>query len=148
MPVPLLTRRALVRGTLVTVVGAVAGYLTARTTDAARGPRGTTAANAYGPSGDEAGDLLMSLDRLPTGGGVVLEDDRIVLTRSSAGEVHAFSAVCTHQGCTVTLAAGTIVCPCHGSRFDVDSGAVTRGPAARALPSLAVVVRNGEVYRS
>jgi Rieske Fe-S protein len=144
--IPLLTRRSAVRGALVAAVGAVAGYVTVRTSGAG-GDRGrTTAANAYGPTSGSAGDALASVDRVPTGGGVVV--DGIVLIRSAGRDVHAFSAVCTHQGCTVGVSGAAIACPCHGSRFDLDTGNVTRGPATRPLPSVAVVVRNGEVFRS
>jgi Rieske Fe-S protein len=144
-----LTRTGLLRGALVTAFGAVAGYLTARTSSAAGGMRGTTAANAYGPPTGSATRLLIPLDQVPHGGGVILSEDDIVLTRASSGDVHAFSAVCTHQGCTVdTVAAGSIDCPCHGSSFDADTGAVISGPASRPLPPIAVVVRDGQVFSS
>jgi Rieske Fe-S protein len=143
------SRRGVLRGALVTAVGAVAGFLVARGSAAARAGRGTTAANAYGPAtnGDER--PLVGLDEVPPGGGTVLRDAAVVLTRTVDGELHAFSAVCTHQGCTVdAVADGSIDCPCHGSRFDALTGAVTNGPAARPLPPVAVVVRDGQVYSS
>jgi len=145
--VPLLSRRTAVRGALVAVIGGIGGYLAVRASGAA-GPSGTTTANAYGPTRGRTAAPLLSLARLPAGGVVVLSDARIVLTRSPAGEVHAFSAVCTHAGCTVALSGRVLACPCHGSRFAADTGAVTRGPATRPLPSVRVVVRNGQVYRS
>ena len=149
MPVALLTRRAAVRGTLVTAVGAAAGYLAARTRAAARGRPGTTAANAYGRPAGSPGRLLLPLSQLPSGGGVVLADDGVVLTRTPAGDVHAFSPVCTHQGCTVDkVSNGTIRCPCHGSTFDASTGAVTGGPAPSPLPTIAVAVRDAAVYRA
>jgi len=143
----LLSRRGVLRGSLVTALGAVAGYLVARTSAAARSGRGTAAANAYGPSTTPR--LLIRLDRVPRGGGVVLTGADVVVTRTVAGDVHAFSAICTHQGCTVaTVAGGTIDCPCHGSRFDAVTGAVRHGPADRPLAAIAVVVRAGNVYSS
>jgi Rieske Fe-S protein len=148
MAIPALSRRTVLRGVLVTAVGGVAGYLTVRASGAAGEPGGTAAANAYGQAAGSAATPLISLDRLPVGGVVVLSDARIVLTRTSGGEVHALSADCTHQGCVVGASGGVIECPCHGSRFAADTGAVTRGPAARPLASIPVVVRNGEVYRS
>jgi Rieske Fe-S protein len=149
MPVPVLSRRGALRGSVVTVVGALAGFLVGRANSAARTPRGTTAANAYGAAPATGGRLLLALARIPKGGGVILRKDSLVLTRSTTDEVHGFSAICTHQGCTVAqVAAGTIDCPCHGSRFDALTGAVVAGPAPRPLPPVAVVVRNGSVYSS
>ena len=84
---------------------------------------------------------------MPAGGGIVLAGKDVVLTKSSDGTVHAFSATCTHQGCTVDrVASGTIDCPCHFSKFDATTGAVVSGPATRPLPKVAVTVRAGQVY--
>ena len=144
-----LSRRGVLRGALVTALGAVAGFVVARGSAAAKAGRGTTAANAYGPPTDATGRPLVRLDDVPAGGGTVLPDAAVVLTRTVDGELHAFSAVCTHQGCTVDrVADGTIDCPCHGSRFDALTGAVTHGPATSPLPPVAVVVRDGQVYSS
>jgi Rieske Fe-S protein len=56
----------------------------------------------------------------------------------------AYSAICTHLGCTVLpnlTAEGDILCPCHASLFDPADGAkVLRGPANRPLPSLPIDV--------
>ena len=56
----------------------------------------------------------------------------------------AYSAICTHLGCTVLGMLdgdGRIICPCHGSLFDPANGAaVIRGPAGRPLPSLPITV--------
>jgi Rieske Fe-S protein len=144
--VPSLTRRGALRGSIVAAVGAVAGYLTART----RLPADAgSATNAHGPTLGTEGRLLASLDRVPRGGGLVLADDKVVLTRLSGDEVLGFSAVCTHQGCTVaSVAEGTIRCPCHGSRFDAGTGAVVHGPASRPLATVEVVVRSGSVFAS
>jgi rieske iron-sulfur protein len=56
----------------------------------------------------------------------------------------AYSAICTHLGCTVLpqlSAQGYIVCPCHGSVFDpAVAAAVVHGPANRPLPALPIGV--------
>jgi cytochrome b6-f complex iron-sulfur subunit len=49
----------------------------------------------------------------------------------------ALSLVCTHLGCTVKSQPDGFVCPCHGSRFDLQ-GKVKRGPASKPLSSLRV----------
>ena len=56
----------------------------------------------------------------------------------------AFSKICSHMGCAVALYEQTtkhLLCPCHQSTFDVPRAAkVIFGPAARALPQLAITV--------
>jgi Rieske Fe-S protein len=142
------SRRSVVRGAAVAVVGGIVGFVFARNSAAARAKAGTTAANAYGAATNAGGQLLAPIDRIPDGGGLILDNPPIVLT-NSAGQVHAFSAICTHQGCRVDrVADGQITCPCHGSRFDAATGAVTNGPASRPLPAITIEVRSGSVYTS
>ena len=69
-------------------------------------------------------------------------------TRSQAtGGVMAYSAICTHSGCTVSDwvdVQQALVCPCHESAFDpYDEGAVSGGPAPRALPRLGLGQADG-----
>jgi Rieske Fe-S protein len=137
------------RGALLTVVGGVAGYVTVRASGVGGGVPGGTAANAYGPSAaGAAAKPLVTVGRLQADGVVVLDDAAIVVSRTPDGRVQGFSAVCTHQGCTVGVSGRVLECPCHGSRFAADTGAVLHGPAARPLAPVPVEVRNGEVYRS
>lgn len=60
----------------------------------------------------------------------------VALFRDGEG-VFAISTICTHLGCVVKPMPDGFECPCHGSRFGVD-GAVSRGPAPRALDWLKV----------
>ena len=140
-----LTRRSALRGGAVLAVGGVTGFAVTEARKAQ--PSANAGANAYGYGSGSSGAALASVDSVPAGGGVVLASKNVVLTKTAAGTVHAFSATCTHQGCTVDrVAAGTIDCPCHGSRFDVATGAVVSGPAPRPLPGVPVTVRDGQVY--
>jgi Rieske Fe-S protein len=142
------SRRALLGGAAVAVVGGVAGWLVARNSAAANG-KGAAAANGYQfqPSQSGNGRRLVALSAVPVGGGVIVQSARVVLTRDAAGSLHAFSSICTHQGCAVTsVRDGTIRCPCHGSRFDAKTGAVVAGPAPAPLPPVAVDVTGGVVY--
>ena len=57
-----------------------------------------------------------------------------VIVLQSQDQLHAFSAKCTHEGCTVTYVPGqsSIWCPCHDGRFDL-SGRVLSGPPPKPL---------------
>ena len=110
------------------------------------GPTTTHGTTAGGDPGT-AGGALVALADVPVGSGVVVETaagDSVVVVQPEAGTVHAFSAVCTHEGCLVAMDGAEMACPCHGSRF-TSGGQVANGPAARPLPAVAVAVRDGEV---
>ena len=59
----------------------------------------------------------------------------------------AFSAICTHNGCTVQFEPSTVefFCPCHGGIFDGRTGQVLQGPPPAPLASIAVQVVNGQI---
>ena len=59
------------------------------------------------------------------------------------GHLYAFDDTCTHAGCSLAMGkldGTTVTCACHGSQFDVTSGVVLRGPAARPVRSRVVQV--------
>jgi rieske iron-sulfur protein len=64
----------------------------------------------------------------------------------------AYSAICTHLGCTVLPRLSEqryIVCPCHASVFDPAADArVVSGPANRPLPALPIEVSSDGVVRA
>jgi rieske iron-sulfur protein len=70
----------------------------------------------------------------------------IVRLSNDTSSVVAYSAICTHLGCSVLpklTAESYIPCPCHGSLFDPANNAeVLSGPAGRPLPSLPIEVRD------
>jgi Rieske Fe-S protein len=93
-----------------------------------------------------AGTELAKTSEIPVGGGTIFKDRKIVVTQPVKGDFKAFSAICTHQGCTVdTVADGTIDCPCHQSRFSVQDGAVKGGPAPRPLPAEKITVEGDSI---
>ena len=85
-----------------------------------------------------------SLVDLPVGTAVLLRNERAILWRDGQG-IAAIKAICPHRGCAVRIAAGQLVCPCHGSRFS-RSGRLLRGPAREGLPWLRVSIDDqGEI---
>ena len=72
------------------------------------------------------------------------------LFRTKTG-VFAYSAICTHQGCTVEyLKAGKkLVCPCHSASFDpFNGGKVVSGEAKGPLAKINVSIKSGWVVQS
>ena len=106
---------------------------------------GTTA--ACGDSGKSGGGSgLAKTSDIPTGGGKIFAEQKVVVTQPSAGQFKAFSAVCTHMGCTVaSVSDGTINCPCHGSKYKITDASVVSGPAPQPLPPKNIKVSGGEI---
>ena len=72
-----------------------------------------------------------------------------VLVHLDSGDFVAYSAVCTHQGCTVAYKNGQLACPCHGSVFDPANGAaVIAGPAPQPLPEIPVRVQGDDIVKA
>lgn len=140
------SRRSVLRGCALAFAGGVVGFVVARQSDAADDKAPAAAANGYGPSSNSTDNALTTVAAVPAGGGLI--KNGIVVTKDDGGTIHAFSATCTHQGCTVSsVAGGAILCPCHGSKFDASTGAVLRGPATRPLPAVPVAVQGDQIVR-
>lgn len=96
-------------------------------------------------SAPKTGETLTKTSDVPVGGGVILDDVKVVVTQPVAGTFEAFSAVCTHQSCTVsTISDGIIECTCHHSKFDLD-GQVVSGPAPSPLPAQPIKVEGQDI---
>jgi Rieske Fe-S protein len=100
------------------------------------------------PASGQPPSLALTSD-VPVGGGKILADKKIVITQPRAGSFEAFTAVCTHQGCTVSsVSGGTINCPCHGSKFGIANGSVVTGPAASALAPVSIKVQGTSIVQA
>jgi Rieske Fe-S protein len=123
----------------------------AGTLSACGGSKSDTSADPAEGSGNapgqgSGGGALGKASDVPVGGGKIYPSQKVVVTQPKQGEFKAFSAVCTHRGCTVgSISGGKIHCPCHGSAFNVADGSVANGPAAKPLPAKQVSVQNGEL---
>jgi Rieske Fe-S protein len=92
---------------------------------------------------------LAKTSDIPVGGGKIFDAQKVVVTQPAAGQFKAFSAICTHMGCTVgSVSGGLIKCPCHGSEYSIQDGSVKGGPAPKALPAKQVTVTGDQVVVS
>lgn len=95
---------------------------------------------------------IVDLDQVPEGDAHLFRypgsNDPAVLIHLPGGELVAYSQKCTHLGCVVFYepAETELVCPCHEGVFDAVSGDAIAGPPERALPAIALEVRNGTIW--
>lgn len=72
-----------------------------------------------------------------------------VAVARSGGTLYAFSDICTHRKCNLSMGGeidGTaITCECHGSTFDMSTGAVLEGPATEPIETYPVRDEGGEL---
>ena len=80
--------------------------------------------------------------------GIVADGKEILLVKMGA----TFAAIgnkCTHMGCKVSggkIQGENVICPCHGSTFDLKTGSVVRGPAKNPEPSFPVKIENDDIW--
>jgi thiosulfate dehydrogenase (quinone) large subunit len=131
------------------------------TTAAATTTPGTTASTGTTDPGTaattpttspSAGSEIGLASTIPVGDALAFTDQTQCIpaycVHKSADEFVAFSAICTHAGCTVGFdrSAREFVCPCHGSIYNALTGAVIQGPAPLPLPPIGVKLTNGTLY--
>jgi Rieske Fe-S protein len=148
-------RRTVLRG--VAAAGAV-GIATPLLAACGGGGDDSTSADAGGASpgsggsapepsaGGGGGAKLTTTSAIPEGEGTVFKPQKIVVTQPTSGEFKAFTAICTHMGCTVdNVSDGTINCICHGSMYSISTGEVVHGPATQPLASIPITVKGKEI---
>lgn len=133
------SRRGVVTGT---AAGAAVLGLAACGSDDDSSGGGESSASASGGGG---GTTVATSD-VPVGGGYIDEANKVVVTQPTSGQFKAFSAVCTHQGCSVDKVSDKgIECPCHASVFDASTGEVKDGPADKPLPEKKATVSGDKI---
>lgn len=108
---------------------------------------GSSSAAAPGSSSAAAEQALAKLSDIKVGEAISAKGPDgadIIITRPTETTVAAYSAICTHQGCTVEPAGKELDCPCHGSVYDL-KGAVLRGPARGPLGTVKVALSGDNV---
>ena len=139
------TRRAVLGG--VAAVGAGALLAACGSDEPTSSDGGGDSASGDNGGGDApSGGALATTDEVPVGGGTVFQKEKIVVTQPTEGDFKAFTAVCTHQGCTVGSVNGdTIQCNCHGSQYNAADGKVKKGPAPKPLAPKKVTVEGDKI---
>jgi len=136
------------RGVLVAGTGAALGVSVLAACGGDSGSSGTSASAGSSAGG---GGALAKVADVPVGGAVSAtgsDGKPVIVSQPTKGEVVAFSAICTHQGCTVAPADTILKCPCHGSTYDLATGDNTGGPAPRPLTEIPVKVEGGKVVEA
>jgi nitrite reductase/ring-hydroxylating ferredoxin subunit len=90
------------------------------------------------------------VDEVPEGEATAFEVAGTTIAVARLGDrVVAFSDICTHRGCNLSMGGeidGTaITCECHGSMFDMTTGAVLEGPATEPIATYPVREENGDL---
>ena len=89
---------------------------------------------------------VVAVADVPVGGGVVIANEKLVVTQPAEGDFKGFDSTCTHQACQVAeVSDGAIRCPCHGSRYSIEDGSVVGGPAPEPLAEKGVAVEGDQV---
>jgi len=116
------------------------GPTTTTTTTTVPGETTTTGAGGTTPPGTQ----VALASQVPVNSAVSVtiptNGDPGLLICTAANTFVCYDAVCPHAGCTVgySPSANLMVCPCHGSQFDVTTGNVLSGPAPTGLTPYAV----------
>ncbi len=73
----------------------------------------------------------------------------VIVIRTASGDVRAFSAICTHLGCTVQFRKdfGTIWCACHNGKYDLNGKNIS-GPPPRPLDAYKAIIKGDEIIIS
>lgn len=106
-----------------------------------------TATTGPEPDAPAVGGDVGALADVPVGGSIdaTIDGEPVLIAQPTAGQVVAFSAICTHQQCVVAAAGEEFHCPCHGSIYEAATGEVVQGPAIDPLTPIAVAVSGDRI---
>lgn len=79
--------------------------------------------------------------------GLTVSDQKILLANVN-GTFYAIGDKCMHRGCTIskgTLEGNTVICPCHGSTYDLKTGNFLKGPTKKPEPAYELKVEKNDI---
>ncbi|MFH1056016.1 MAG: Rieske 2Fe-2S domain-containing protein [Candidatus Altiarchaeota archaeon] len=96
---------------------------------------------------EPAGQFIAKASSVPAGStyDFTYNGEKAILV-NYGGVYAAYVNSCPHKGCQVALKDDALQCPCHGSKFDPNTGAVEKGPATKSLTTIELSVVDGNVY--
>ncbi len=93
--------------------------------------------------------VVAKLSDIPDPGKLCVElDERFIVIVHRDGKIFCLDDVCTHDGGPLgegELDGNCLVCPRHGARFDIESGAAVTMPATEATAVHSVRIEDGEI---
>ena len=99
---------------------------------------------------------VCKISAIPVGGGKVFKSSRgdLLITQPKKNVFRAFSARCTHEGCTIgswtaganVVSGGVVTCTCHGAQFSANDGSALRRPANGPLKKYVVTKDKTYIY--
>jgi len=133
-------------GGITAIIGRAIGGTTSPTTPT------NPPAQSRSTSGAASGTAVGAASSVPVGHGLSFtnpaDGSPAWVVHPSGNTFVAFSAICTHAGCTVQYDPSNIqfICPCHSGVYDARTGQVLQGPPPAPLPSIPVHVADGKIH--
>jgi len=92
---------------------------------------------------------VCSIEDIPTGERILLEIGGLpIVIFNIAGSLYAIADLCSHDDGPVgegEIDGSEVICPRHGGRFNIKTGAVTRAPAVEDIPAYPIHILDGKV---
>jgi 3-phenylpropionate/trans-cinnamate dioxygenase ferredoxin subunit len=92
---------------------------------------------------------IAKTDEIPDGKMKVIKiDNNNILVTNIAGKYYAIGAKCTHAGGDLSkgkMDGNIVICPRHGSKFDVITGKSVSGPAKQSVPIYQVKIQGKSI---
>jgi nitrite reductase/ring-hydroxylating ferredoxin subunit len=94
-------------------------------------------------------EVVKSKDLKPGNAKVVTAKKKEYALYNVDGKFFSTENLCPHEECLLgegSLDGKAVICPCHGSTFDVTTGELLEGPAKKGIKTYEVKVKDGKVF--
>ncbi len=142
---------ALLVGGITAIIGRAIGGTTSANPTPRAGAQSTSPPGSQATPSAGTGTVVATVASVPVGRALsftnAADGSPAWVVHPSGNTFVAFSAICTHAGCTVDYDPSNVQfnCPCHSGVYDARTGQVLQGPPPLPLPSIAIHVANGEI---